>query len=75
MTETEAHDAELDENHFQPIDDGTPSPLRTLCSELHEKVFSFLEKEAETETLTDVQGQCWRTITIISDALEKYPYA
>jgi len=74
MTETEANAATQDEDHFQPTDNGAPSPLRTLCEELHDKVFKFLESEAPTETLKNVQGQCWHTITIISDALTKYPY-
>lgn len=73
MTETEAKAAIQDEDHFQPTDDGAPSPLRTLCKELHEKVFAFLEEEPPTEVLRNVQGQCIRTITIISDALTKYP--
>ena len=63
-----------EEDHFQPTDHGDPSRLRSLCTELHEKVFTFLEKEAPTETLKNVQAQCLRSITIISDALTNYPY-
>ena len=77
MTETEANGATQiqDEDHFQPTDNGAPSPLRTLCEELHEKVFAFLEEDVPTEVLKNVQGQCIRTITIISDALTNYPSA
>ena len=74
MTETENGLPAQDENHFQPTDHGAPSPLRTLCEELHKKVFAFLEEDVKEELLQNVQGQCLRTITIISDALEKYPY-
>ena len=73
MTETEVGLPTYPENHFQPTDDGAPSPLRTLCQELNKKVLDFLESKPEEEILRNVQGQCWRTMTIISDALEKYP--
>ena len=73
MTETEPNATAQDEDHFIPTDNGAPSPLRALCAELHEKVFAFLEEDAQNETLKNVQGQCWRTMTVISDALTNYP--
>lgn len=73
MTETEAHVSAQRKNQPELTDNGTPSPLRTLCAEVHEKVFAFLQQKAETELLMSVQAQCRNTISIISNALERYP--
>lgn len=75
MTESEAYVSAQRQDHPQPTVNGTLSPLRALCSELHEKVFTFLQQKAETEILKNVQAQCRHTISIIHDAIERYPYA
>lgn len=74
MTETASRSTAKEEASQLPTSNGAPSPLRTLCAELHEQVMAFLQEDVQTETLRNVQCQCWHTITIISDALENYPY-
>lgn len=74
MTGTEAYVASRDVTLPEPTENGTPSPLRALCSKLHEQVFAFLGKEAETEILSKVQARCRHTVEIINEALKRYPY-
>lgn len=74
MTETEAHVCAQSNGQPQLSENGTFSSLRSLCPEVHDKVFAFLQQKAETGILMKVQAQCRNTIDILSDALERYPY-
>ncbi|KAL2044311.1 hypothetical protein N7G274_003016 [Stereocaulon virgatum] len=56
-----------------PINHEDSTPLRTLCAELHAKVEAFVQEDVETETLKNVQTQCRHSLSIISEALERYP--
>jgi FAD synthetase len=54
----------------------TPPPrsLRDKCLELQQKVEAFISKEADTQTLRDVQDQVRKSIEVVDEALEKYRY-
>ena len=56
-------------------ENGNSTPLRTLCADLHTKIEAFLQEDVKTEILKNVQTQCRHSLSIISEALEKYPYA
>ncbi|KAL9126423.1 MAG: hypothetical protein Q9217_004515 [Psora testacea] len=52
---------------------GEAHPLRTLCTELHKKIEAFLQEDIEEERLKAVQAQCRHSLSIIQEALDKYP--
>lgn len=52
---------------------GDSTPLRTLCADLHTRITAFLDEDVPTERLRNVQAQCRHSLSIISEALERYP--
>ena len=53
---------------------GDSHSLRSLCSELHQKIESFLQEDVEKEKLRAVQAQCRHSLAIVQEAIDRYPY-
>ncbi|KAI4165547.1 MAG: hypothetical protein LQ342_000960 [Letrouitia transgressa] len=51
-----------------------PSALRSLCATLHAQILAFLQEEAPTERLRNVQSQSRKSLLIIQRALDRYDY-
>lgn len=48
--------------------------LAALCARVHARVSAFLDAEASTERLRNVQDQTRLSLKIITEALERYKY-
>ncbi|KAL9039783.1 MAG: hypothetical protein Q9214_004734, partial [Letrouitia sp. 1 TL-2023] len=51
-----------------------PSALRSLCATLHAQILVFLQEEAPTERLRNVQSQTRKSLLIIQRALDRYDF-
>ncbi|KAL9613895.1 MAG: hypothetical protein Q9167_001573 [Letrouitia subvulpina] len=51
-----------------------PSALRSLCATLHAQLLAFLQEEAPTERLRNVQSQTRKSLLIIQRALDRYDF-
>ena len=49
-------------------------PLRALCARLHSQIKAFLEENTKNARLQAVQAQTRRSLQIIQEALDRYPY-
>ncbi|MCJ1230736.1 hypothetical protein MMC12_007410 [Toensbergia leucococca] len=58
-------------SHHQPAN-GSDS-LRALCSTLHAQITAFLHEDVQTETLRRVQAQTRTSLSVIQEALTRYP--
>lgn len=73
MTSTLA--GEQHENNGEPIVHYPPDALPELCEQVYDKVEAFLNIDAKTERVRNVQQQSRRTLGVFEEALEKYRYA
>lgn len=69
MTEPAPPSQEEQQSQLQNGDDAA---LRTLCSQLNEKVTSFLLVDVKTERLKATQEQVRRSLAVIQEALDRY---
>lgn len=56
------------------LPNGDSHPLRALCAQLHSQVVAFLDENFKSAHLQAVQAQTRRSLQIIQEALDKYPY-
>lgn len=49
-----------------------PSPLRTICCEIRQRVDDLLKTDASDDVLRDVQRQTRASLAVIEEALERY---
>ena len=56
------------------LSNGDSHPLRTLCAQLHSQVMAFLDEHFKSANLQAVQAQTRRSLQIIQEALDRYPY-
>lgn len=61
------------ESHRPSINGTQQSSLRGVCAELHKQVEAFLQEDVETAILQSVQKRCRHSLSIISEAVNRYP--
>lgn len=49
-------------------------PLRALCAKLHSQITAFLDEKVQNVRLQAAQAQTRRSLQIIQEALDRYPY-
>lgn len=74
MTETERGHSVDNERSQSSTGNDDSTPLRRLCADLHAQVTAFLQEDVPTERLKNVQAQCQNSLSIISEAMKRYPY-
>lgn len=56
------------------LSNGDSHPLQALCARLHSQVVAFLDENFKSTNLQAVQAQTRRSLQIIQEALDRYPY-
>ena len=56
-----------------PLQNGSSDSLLSLCTSLHSQITAFLQEDVQTGTLRAVQAQAKKSLTIIHEALDRYP--
>ncbi|KAL8861773.1 MAG: hypothetical protein Q9178_001974 [Gyalolechia marmorata] len=56
-----------------PLQNGSSDSLLSLCTSLHSQITAFLQEDVQTGTLRAVQAQAKKSLTIIREALHRYP--
>ena len=57
------------------LSNGDSHPLRALCAKLHSQIQAFLDENFKCARLQAVQAQTRRSLQIIQEALDRYPYS
>lgn len=57
------------------LSNGDAHPLRALCAKLHSQIEAFLDENVKSARLQAVQAQTRRSLQIIQEALDRYPYS
>lgn len=74
MTENGLSSFTTGSSYMQSNGSADAESLHTLCKRLHSQVEAFLAEDFKEEIFRNTQRQCRHSLSIIHEALEKYPY-